>query len=102
MHRTWGGLVAGGLFILPSVFILSALSWVYVTYGDVRFISGIFYGIKPAVVAIVLAAAWRIGSRALRGRRARRRARRKGRSGSFCRWRGCDWKENLWSGDHRR
>ena len=66
MHRTWGGIVAGGLFVLPSVFILVALSWVYVSYGEVPLITGIFYGIKPAVVAIVLAAAWRIGSRALR------------------------------------
>jgi chromate transporter len=67
MHRTWGGIVAGGLFVLPSVFILTALSWIYVAFGDVPFIAGIFYGIKPAVVAIVLAAAHRIGSRALKG-----------------------------------
>jgi chromate transporter len=66
MHRTRGGIVAGGLFILPSVFILIALSWIYVAYGSVPLVAGIFYGIKPAVVAIVLAAAWRIGSRALR------------------------------------
>ena len=65
MHRTWGGIVAGGLFVLPSVFILIALSWIYLTYGNVPFVEGIFYGIKPAVVAIVLAAAWRIGQRAL-------------------------------------
>jgi chromate transporter len=65
MHRTWGGIVAGGLFVLPSVFILVALSWIYVHYGEVPLIAGIFYGIKPAVVAIVLAAAWRIGQRAL-------------------------------------
>jgi len=66
MHRTWGGIVAGGLFVLPSVFILIALSWIYLAYGDVPVVAGIFYGIKPAVVAIVLAAAHRIGSRALR------------------------------------
>ena len=66
MHRTWGGIVAGGLFVLPSVFILIALSWIYLTYGNVPFVEGIFYGIKPAVVAIVLAAAWRIGQRALK------------------------------------
>jgi chromate transporter len=66
MHRTWGGIVAGGLFVLPSVFILIALSWVYLAYGDVPLVQGIFYGIKPAVVAIVLAAAHRIGSRALK------------------------------------
>jgi chromate transporter len=66
MHRTWGGIVAGGLFVLPSVFILIALSWVYVSYGNVPLVAGIFYGIKPAVVAIVLAAAWRIAQRALK------------------------------------
>ncbi len=66
MHRTWGGIVAGGLFVLPSVFILIALSWIYMAYGDIVWVSGLFYGIKPAVVAIVLAAAHRIGSRALK------------------------------------
>src|SRR3990170_3154594 len=66
MHRTWGGIVAGGLFFLPSVFILIALSWLYMAYGEVPAIAGLLYGIKPAVVAIVLAAAWRIGSRALK------------------------------------
>ena len=66
MHRTWGGIVAGGLFVLPSVFILIALSWIYVSYGNVPLVAGIFYGIKPAVVAIVLAAAWRIAQRALK------------------------------------
>jgi chromate transporter len=66
MHRTWGGLIAGGLFVLPSVFILIALSWIYVAFGDVPLVAGIFYGIKPAVVAIVVAAAYRIGSRTLK------------------------------------
>jgi len=66
MHRSWGGITAGTLFVLPSVFILIALSWVYVTYGNVPLVAGIFYGIKPAVVAIVLAAAWRIAQRALK------------------------------------
>ena len=66
MHRTWGGIVAGGLFVLPSVFILIALSWIYMAFGDVPVIAGIFYGIKPAVTALVLAAAHRIGTRALR------------------------------------
>jgi chromate transporter len=65
MHRTWGGIVAGALFVLPSLVILIALSWVYLRFGDVPAIAGILYGIKPAVTAIVLAAAWRIGSRAL-------------------------------------
>lgn len=66
MHRTWGGIVAGGLFVLPSIFILIALSWIYLAYGNVPVVAGLFYGIKPAVVAVVVAAAHRIGSRALR------------------------------------
>ncbi|HEY9065386.1 MAG TPA: chromate efflux transporter, partial [Burkholderiaceae bacterium] len=66
MHRTWGGIVAGGLFVLPSLFILIALSWVYMAYGNVPAIAGVFYGIKPAVTALVVHAAWRIGSRALK------------------------------------
>ena len=66
MHRTWGGIAAGGLFVLPSVFIMIALSWIYLAYGDVPLVAGVFYGIKPAVVAIVLAAAHRIGSRTLK------------------------------------
>jgi chromate transporter len=66
MHRTWGGIVAGGLFVLPSLFILIALSWVYMAFGNVPVIAGLFYGIKPAVTALVVHAAWRIGSRALK------------------------------------
>ena len=66
MHRTWGGIVAGALFVLPSLVILIALTWLYMAYGDVPAVAGILYGIKPAVVAIVLHAAWRIGTRALK------------------------------------
>jgi chromate transporter len=66
MHRTRGGVVAGVLFVLPSLFILIALSWVYIAFGDVPLVAGIFYGIKPAVTAIVVQAAHRIGSRALK------------------------------------
>ena len=66
MHRTWGGLVAGGLFVLPSLFILVALSWVYLRFGNVPVVAGLFYGIKPAVTALVLHAAHRIGTRALK------------------------------------
>src|SRR5215831_6427900 len=66
MHRTWGGVISGGLFVLPSLFILAGLTWIYLAFGDVPLVSGLFYGIKPAVTAIVLFAAWRIGSRALR------------------------------------
>ncbi len=66
MHRTWGGLIAGGLFVLPSLLILMLLTWVYLSYGHLQQIAGALYGIKPAVVAIVLFAAYRIGSRVLR------------------------------------
>ncbi|HEY6134230.1 MAG TPA: chromate efflux transporter [Rubrivivax sp.] len=68
MHRSWGGIVAGALFVLPSLFILIGLSWAYLRFGDVPLVAGIFYGIKPAVTAIVLHAAYRIGSRALKNR----------------------------------
>jgi len=66
MHRTWGGIAAGALFVLPSLAVLIVLSWLYMAYGHVPAIAGILYGIKPAVTAIVLHAAWRIGSRALK------------------------------------
>lgn len=66
LHRTWGGLVAGTLFVLPSLLILAGLTWVYLAFGDVTFVQGVFNGIKPAVVAIVVFAAWRIGMRALK------------------------------------
>ncbi|MEE4344160.1 chromate efflux transporter [Pseudomonas alliivorans] len=66
MHRTWGGVIAGALFVLPSLFILIALSWMYIALGDVPVVAGLFYGIKPAVTAIVVQAAHRIGSRALK------------------------------------
>lgn len=66
LHRTWGGVMAGMLFILPSFFILVTLSWIYLAYGHLPAVAGVLYGIKPAVVAIVLFAAYRIGSRALK------------------------------------
>ena len=65
MHRTAGGIMAGALFVLPSLAILVGLSWAYLAFGDVPAVAAVLYGIKPAVVAIVLAAAWRIGSRSL-------------------------------------
>ncbi|HSD38522.1 MAG TPA: chromate efflux transporter [Rhodocyclaceae bacterium] len=68
MHRTWGGIVAGGLFVLPSLLILIALSWIYIAFGHVSLVAGLFYGIKPAVTAIVLQAAHRIGGRALKNK----------------------------------
>ena len=66
LHRTRGGIAAGVLFVLPSLAILIALSWVYLVYGKVPAVAGVFYGIKPAVTALVLHAAWRIGSRVLK------------------------------------
>jgi len=66
MHRTGGGIIAGGLFVLPSLLILIGLSWIYLAYGHLPAVAGVLYGIKPAVTAIVLSAAWRIGSRALK------------------------------------
>jgi chromate transporter len=65
MHKTRGGIAAGVLFVLPSLFFLIGLSWIYVAYGQVTWVAGLFYGIKPAVAAIVLQAAYRIGSRVL-------------------------------------
>ncbi|BBJ23010.1 chromate efflux transporter [Candidatus Nitrotoga sp. AM1P] len=66
MHRTWGGIVAGVLFVLPSLFILIALSWIYIAFGNLALVAGLFYGVKPAVTAIVAQAAHRIGSRTLK------------------------------------
>ncbi len=66
MHRTWGGVMAGVLFVLPSLLILIGLSWMYMAYGNVPAVAGVLYGIKPAVTAIVVSAAYRIGSRALK------------------------------------
>ena len=68
MHRTWGGLAAGALFVLPSLAVLIALSWVYLAFGQLAAVAGVFYGLKPAVTALVVHAAHRIGTRALRNR----------------------------------
>ena len=66
LHGTIGAIVAGVLFFLPAFVLLSALAATYLAYGDVPLVAGIFYGIKPAVVAVVLFAAWRIGSKAIK------------------------------------
>ncbi|MCE9550180.1 MAG: chromate efflux transporter [Betaproteobacteria bacterium] len=66
MHRTWGGIAAGALFVLPSLLILVVLSWVYIAFGNLPLVAGLFYAVKPAVTAIVAQAAYRIGSRALK------------------------------------
>jgi chromate transporter len=68
LHRTRGGLAAGVLFVLPSWFILVGLSWVYLRFGHVAAVAGVFHGIQPAVTVLVLHAAWRIGSRTLKNR----------------------------------
>src|SRR5947209_16955080 len=66
LHKTRGGIVAGAFFVIPSIFILWALSYVYVAFGNIPWIAAIFYGLKPAVLAIVAAAVIRIGSKALK------------------------------------
>lgn len=66
LHKTWGGIVAGALFVIPSMFVLWGLSFVYAAYGNVPWIAAIFYGLKPAVLAIVAFAVIRIGRKALR------------------------------------
>ncbi len=66
MHRTKGGIVAGVLFIIPGAVAIMALSWVYVLYGRVGFVAAFFFGLKAAVLAVVLQAVVRIGSRALK------------------------------------
>jgi chromate transporter len=68
MHRTWGGVLAGTLFVLPSLFLIIALSWIYLRFGDLSLVAGIFYGLKPAVTVLVIQATHRIGNRALRNR----------------------------------
>ena len=65
LHGTWGGIVAGSLFVLPSLLMLMTLAYVYLVYGEVTLVASVLYGIKPAVTAIVAFAAYRIGSRAL-------------------------------------
>ena len=66
LHRTWGGLAAGMLFVLPAAFILWGLSYVYVTAGHVGWVAAVFYGLKPAVLAIVASAVLRLGQKALK------------------------------------
>ncbi len=66
LHGTRGGIAAGALFVLPSLVILIALSWIYMALGQTPAVAGVLWGIKPAVTAIVLAAAWRIGKRSLK------------------------------------
>src|SRR6267143_7237912 len=66
MHRWPGAVAAGGLFVLPGVIAIMALSWVYVAFGNLLIIAALFFGLKAAVLAIVLHAVHRVGSRALK------------------------------------
>lgn len=66
LYGAWGGIAAGLLFVLPAFILLCLLAALYLTWGQMSLVQGLFYGIKPAVVAIVLFAAWRIGSRSLK------------------------------------
>src|SRR3984893_14813687 len=66
LHRTRGGLVAGTLFVLPGLISLGVLSWVYATFGEIGTVQGFFFGLKAAVLAVVLEAVLRVGRRALR------------------------------------
>src|SRR5690606_37559455 len=68
LHRTAGGIVAGTLFVLPGILSILALSYVYVAFGNVGAVQGLFFGLKAAVLAVVLHAVVRIGKRALRNR----------------------------------
>jgi chromate transporter len=68
MHRTLGGIMAGGLFVLPGIVAIMGLSWIYALYGKVGFVAALFFGLKAAVLAIVLEAVVRIGKRALKNR----------------------------------
>jgi chromate transporter len=67
LHRTRGGLVAGTLFVLPGAISLGLLSWIYATFGNVGSVQGLFFGLKAAVLAVVLEAVLRVGKRAIRG-----------------------------------
>jgi chromate transporter len=68
LHKTWGGLVAGMLFVLPGFVAIMALSWIYALFGHVPLVEALFFGLKAAVLAIVLEAVMRIGKRALKNR----------------------------------
>src|SRR5215831_13563418 len=68
LHRTWGGIVAGTLFVLPGAVVMLALSLLYASYHQLALVQAIFFGIKPAVLAIVIEALMRIGRRALKTR----------------------------------
>ena len=66
LHRIPGGLMAGAFFVIPSIFIMLGITYIYAAYGSVPWIAALFYGLKPAVLAIVASATISIGSKALR------------------------------------
>lgn len=66
LHRTWGGIVAGAFFVIPSIFVLLGLSYVYASYGNVPAVAGVLSGFKPIIVAIVVEAVIKIGGKALK------------------------------------
>src|SRR5207253_8149654 len=66
MHKTKGGLIAGTLFVLPGLIAIMALSWIYVLLGKLTVVQGLFFGLKAAVLVIVVEAVLRVGRRALR------------------------------------
>ena len=63
LHRTWGGIVAGAFFVIPSIFVLLALSYIYAAHGNVPAVAGVLSGFKPIVVAIVVEAVIKIAAR---------------------------------------
>jgi chromate transporter len=68
MHRVWGGIVAGAFFVVPSIFVLLGLSYIYAVYGNIQSVAGVLAGFKPVVVAIVVEAILKIGGRAIKRR----------------------------------
>jgi chromate transporter len=66
MHRMRGGVIAGALFVLPGMIVIGALSWLYATYQQLPFVTAIFFGLKAAVLAVVVEAVLRVGRRALK------------------------------------
>ena len=66
LHGRLGGLIAGILFVAPSLLMITALAWLYLAFGQIHWVAAMMYGVKPAVTAVILYAIWRIGSRVLR------------------------------------
>src|ERR671912_965189 len=67
LHRVWGGIVAGAFFVIPSIFVLLALSYIYAAHGNVPAVAGVLSGFKPVVVAIVIEAVLKVGRKAVKG-----------------------------------